>query len=105
MSSQTHTDGEDIERARQELFSAVDADDSERVRQLFATTSLQASDATEALDNVTPCKQLDLTRCLLEHGALPSAYLGFNHVRSLSVLKLFVEFGYDIASTGHLIIQ
>jgi hypothetical protein len=39
------------------------------------------------------------------HGADPKAFGRMEWVRSAEVLRLFVEFGYDIRETGHLIIQ
>jgi hypothetical protein len=103
MPGQTSPPGDEIERLRQTLFSAVEEDNVERVNQLFATTSLQAGDATRALDHALDSPAV--IRCLLLHGADAKAYDQIEDVRSAELLRLLVEFGYDIRPTGYLIIQ
>ena len=96
------SDGEN-ERIRQSLFSAVEADNVELVGQRFASNFLQAGDATRALRRAST--RPAVLRRLLMHGADPKAFNHIEWVRSAEVLRLLVEFGYDIRPTGHLIIQ
>jgi hypothetical protein len=103
MSKQTYSRGGENEDLRQTLFSAVEENNVQRVSQLFATTSLQADDATRALGHAST--RPAVLRCLLMHGADPKAFGRIERVRSAEVLRLLVEFGYDIRLTGHLIIQ
>ena len=103
MSGSTDVQGGQSVQAEHDFFAAVEAGNIVRVRQLLATATLQASDLTEALDYASP--HLELMRCLLEHGADASAAPNVEDIRSLGVLKLLVEFEYDIRSTGHLFIQ
>ena len=103
MSGRTTRPRGEIERVQHSLFSAVEEDNVERVSQLFATTSLQAADATRALDHALTGPAV--MRCLLLHGADAKAYDQIEGVRSAELFKLLVEFGYDIRPTGHLIIQ
>lgn len=91
------------ERARRILFSAVEEDNVERVSQAFATTSFEAGDATRALGRALNSPAV--IRCLLMHGADAKAFDEIEEVRCAEILKILVEFGYDIRPTGHLIIQ
>ena len=97
-----HLGGEN-ERVRRLLFSAVEEDNVERVNQLFATISFEAGDATRALGHALTSPAV--MRCLLMHGADAKAFDEIEKVRSAEILRILVEFGYDIRSTGHLIIQ
>ena len=103
MSGLTSRPGCEDENLRQTLFSAVKHDNVDQVSQLLATTSLQAGDATEALNRALTSTAV--MRCLLLHGADAKAYDQIENVRSAEILRLLVEFGYDIKPTGHLIIQ
>jgi hypothetical protein len=103
MSSLSYPPDGENERVRQSLFSAIAADNVELVGQLFASNSLQAGDATRALRRASTHPAV--LRCLLMHGADPKAFDRIEWVRSAEVLRLLVEFGYDIRPTGHLIIQ
>lgn len=103
MSGQTSRPRGEIERVRHSLFSAVEEDNVERVNQLSATTSLQAADATRALYHALTGPAV--MRCLHLHGADAKAFDQIEKVRSAELLKLLVEFGYDIRPVGHLIIQ
>ena len=91
------------EELRRTLFSAIKHDNVDRVSQLLATSSLQAGDATEALKRALTSTAV--MRCLLLHGADAKAYDQIENVRSAEILRLLVEFGYEIKLTGHLIIQ
>lgn len=44
-------------------------------------------------------------RSLRVHGADSKAFDDIEEIRSAEVLRLLVEFGYDIGPTGHLIIH
>lgn len=103
MSSPTHPPDGEHERVRQSLLSAVEADNVELVGQLFATNCLQAGDATGALGHAST--RPAVMRCLLMHGANPKGFDRIERVRSAEVLRLLVEFGYNIRPAGHLIIQ
>ena len=83
--------------------SAVKGDNVESIDQLFATTCLQAGDATRALRHALT--RPAIIRCLLRHGADAKAFDDIERVRFAEVLRVLVEFGYDIRPTGHLIIQ
>lgn len=90
--------------ARRELVMAARAYDKPRVRQLFETTPLDADDATKYLVWASP--DLPMMRFLLERGADANSF-GIRSTcrRSLDVLKLLAEFGFDVKSEGHIILQ
>jgi hypothetical protein len=88
---------------QQELEAACRANDIARVRELFATRPLNDRDATICSFSTSP--SLPLMRCLLEHGADFARYLWVESPPSLDIVKLFVEFGYDVKSEGHKILQ
>jgi hypothetical protein len=92
-----------MEDPRQQLLSAVEEDNVELIGQLFATTCFQAGDATRALGHALT-RPADI-RCLLRHGADAKSFDDIEQVRSAEVLRVLVEFGYDIRPTGHLVIQ
>ena len=92
------------DRAKQELVMATRAHDKPRVRQLFETTPLDADDATEYLPWALP--DVAMMRFLLEHGAdARSISMRRAYRRSLDVVKLLTEFGFDVKSKGHIILQ
>ena len=103
MSGQTYPPDNENELARQRLILAVKEDNVERLSQLFTTTSLKVDDATRALGHAL--NNPAVMQCLLVHGADPRVFDKIERVRSAEVLRLLVDFGYDIATTGHLIIQ
>lgn len=88
---------------QQELESACRANDIARVRELFATRLLNDKDATSCSFTTSP--DLPLMRCLLEHGADFARYLLVEAPPSLDMVKLFVEFGYDVKAEGHKMLQ
>lgn len=88
---------------QQELKVACEADDISRVRELFATRPLNEHDATVCSFQTSP--SLSLMRCLLENGASFANYLKINPPPSLDMVKLFVEFGYDVKGEGHKMLQ
>ena len=90
------------EQAVQELRAAYQAGDVARTRNLFETTPLTVADANFILPRAK--RNIPLMRCLLEQGADPNA-CGIRLLRSLDALKLLTEFGYDIKSHGHLVLQ
>jgi hypothetical protein len=73
---------------QRELEAACKTNDIARVRELFATRP-----------------SLPLMRCLLEHGAEFASYVRVKSPPSLDVVKLFVEFGYDVKAEGHKMLQ
>jgi hypothetical protein len=92
------------DRAKQELVMAALAYDNVRVRELFETTPLDADDATEYLEWASP--DLVMMRFLLERGANADSFsIRHAHHGSLDVLKLLAEFGFDVKSKGHIILQ
>lgn len=93
---------QDPRQLRRELDSACKADDLPRIRQLLTTTSLGRSDANGVFASSLP---LSVLRCLLEHGADADFIGSKNHDLTLDVLKLLVEFGFDVKAKGHLILQ
>lgn len=46
-----------------------------------------------------------LMRCLFEHGAEIAKYLRAVPPPSLDMVKLFVEYGYDVKAEGHKMLQ
>lgn len=87
-----------------ELRTACKADDSQRVTELLNNGSIIATDATKCLEETW--MNLPLTRLLLEHGAEPAACATtFRMSHSFELVELLVEFGYDIKSNGHCILQ
>lgn len=91
------------EEARQQLQSACRQRNLAHIRQLFSTTLLGGDDATQALADAIPHQEL--TRFLLEQRADPNSLTRLSAIRSLDIIKLLVEFGYDLALTGHLVLQ
>jgi len=87
-----------------ELRSACETKDSKRVRDLLDNGSITAIDATACLQETW--RDLSLMRLLLEHGADPSACASKRYIKqSFDLIKLLVEFGYDIAINGHNVLQ
>lgn len=99
----TVTDAE----ARDLLFQACDNKDLAKAQQLFAASNLAASDASEALRHISK-NNLDtrapICRLLLEHGADANVVPSIT-TTSLEVVKLLTEFGFDIKSEGHKILE
>lgn len=86
------------------LRSACTANNISRVRELLDDGSITASDATSCLDDAH--QDLLLVRMLLEHGADPSGCARVCRIsKSFDLVKLLVEFGYDISINGHCILQ
>jgi hypothetical protein len=84
------------------LERACEANDIRRVREICANESLDGDYATRCILGV---KSLDMMRCLLEQGAEASTYMHRSTPKSLAVVKLCVEFGYDVKVEGHKILQ
>jgi hypothetical protein len=84
------------------LKRACKDNDVARVHELFTTRSLDHEDATSCTYEMS---NLPLMRCLLEHGADLRWYLEKHAPPSLDMIKLFVEFGYDVKSEGRKILQ
>lgn len=90
--------------AVRELRLACKANDSQRVRKLLDDGSTSAADATACLTETR--ENLSLMRLLLEHGGDPAACAGTYYMaQSFDLIKLLVEFGYDIAINGHNVLQ
>lgn len=89
---------------RAELRSACQANDSQRVDELFRRGTVSAADATACLEHAT--KDLPSMRILLENGADSVQIASIKYMsRSFELVKLLVEFGYDISANGHCILQ
>ena len=89
---------------RGELRAACQADDSRRISELLRNGTVSAADATACLGNTT--RNLSSMRMLLEHGADPASVASTKYMsRSFKLIKLLVEFGYDISVNGHCILQ
>jgi hypothetical protein len=87
-----------------ELRFACKANDSLRVRELLDNSCITAEDATACLEDAH--SNLSLMRLLLEHGADPAVFARRHYMsRSFDLVKLLVEFGYDISINGHLVLQ
>ena len=91
------------QQARRELLPACRAGYVARILQLVTTTPIQATDASEALDSAI--HRVEVLRCLLDRGADPNSCTRTRVFRSLDIVKLFVEYGYNLSATGHLILQ
>jgi len=85
-----------------DLEQACAANDLRRVRELFAEEHLDGDHATWCMLDV---ESLDTMRCLLEHGADASRYMSGSSFKSLDMVKLCVEFGYDVKTEGHKLLQ
>lgn len=88
---------------QRELEAACKTNDIARVSELFATRPLNNDDASHCIFRTSP--SLPLMRCLLEHGAEFASYVRVKSPPSLDVVKLFVEFGYDVEAEGHKMLQ
>lgn len=89
---------------REQLRSACQLKDYNLVRQLLDNPSATAADATACLQD--SYKDLSLVRILLEHGADPAVCAQIRYMRgSIELVKLLVEFGYDVSINGHCILQ
>jgi hypothetical protein len=91
---------------RGELRSACvyRAEDIQRVAELLDSGSVTAADGTACLEETW--HNLPLMRLLLEHGANPAACATEYHMgESIELIKLLVEFGHDIKTNGHWILQ
>lgn len=87
-----------------ELRSACKTDHIGRVRELLDAGSVTPTDATLCLRDAL--QDISLVRLLLEHGADPSGGARVLYMsRSFALVKLLVEFGYDISINGHCILQ
>lgn len=101
-------EGMDFQELQNELHDACMNGNIARINQLFADESLGPTDATDA-----PCffeaYPITTIRCLLELGADANKVAAWRapdgQIRSLEEMKLLVEFGYDVQSNGHLILQ
>ena len=93
--------------ARNLLFQACDNKDLSKAQQLFAPLNLASNDASKALRHISK-KNLDtrasICRLLLEHGADANVVPSIT-TTSLEVVKLLTEFGFDIKSEGHKILE
>ena len=85
-----------------DLEQACAVNDIRRVCELFANERLDGDYATRCRLHV---KTLEMMRCLLEHGADASRCMFGSSPKSLDVVKLCVEFGYDVKAEGHKILQ
>ena len=75
-----------------------------KVRRLFETTPLDADDATKYLSWASP--DLAMMRFLLERGADAHSFsIRLAYHGSPDVVKLLTEFGFDVKSKGHIILQ
>lgn len=93
-----------LEHAKQELAWATWAHNKSRVRELFETTPLGADDAAKYLSWASP--DIVMMRFLLERGADAHSFsIRLAHRGSLDVVKLLAEFGFDVKSKGHIILQ
>lgn len=92
----------ECEQASEKLREACGSGDLAEIRQVFSDGIATSEDATNVLeewsDDPTIC------RLLLENGADPNA-VDINLVESAEILRLLAEFGYDIKSQGHLVLQ
>jgi aconitase A len=89
---------------RSELRSACKADDVQRVAELLNGNSVTVADASECVEETT--QNLPLMRLLLEHGADPAACATTRCMgESIELIKLLVEFGHDIKTNGHWVLQ
>lgn len=86
------------------LQSACNAANTLRVRELLQGRTVSAYDVTTCLRNAWP--KVEVMRLLLEHGAEPSMCATTRCMKhSSSIIRLLVEFGYDIKINGHCILQ
>ena len=90
--------------AVRELRLACKANDSKRVRELLDDDSITAEIATACLEAAHP--NLSLMRLLLDHGADPAVCAETHYMgESFDLIKLLVEFGYDMGINGHCVLQ
>jgi len=101
-------DNDDIHRHQRELEDACLTGDVSRMRQLFADAELDGADASSLLIS-SEGYPLATLRCLLELGADVERFVPWGasdgQIQSAEVMELLIEFGYDVESKGHLILQ
>lgn len=86
------------------LRNACSANDSQRLQELLDSGTVTRADANACLEFTKD--QLPLMRMLLQHGADPAVCATTRLMkRSIDLVKLLVEFGYDIKINGHDILQ
>lgn len=86
-----------------ELLLAACADNEEvEVRRLLSEGSLTADDATAAVKWAHEYPAI--LRSVLEHGGDPNT-IRIETIRSFESLKALHEFGFDVQTQGHLILQ
>lgn len=90
------------ESALQEMRAARSTGDISQIRHLFAAGRLTAGDASDVLQS--SLRNPVLLRLLLEHGADPDG-LNINQANCGESLRILAEFGYDVKSHGHLVLQ
>ncbi|XXH00073.1 hypothetical protein Hte_006415 [Hypoxylon texense] len=88
--------------ASDDLGAACSMNDVASIERLFQTGRLSAKDAMWEL--CLHSNSVEVTRCLLEHGEVPTAK-DMEHARSLDQIKLFAEFGFDVKAEGHLLLE
>jgi hypothetical protein len=96
------SEGPSRDESNLELEAACEAEDTTRIRQLLTTTILGGSDTTRAFESPF---SVPVLRCLLECGANASPVTRRHKIQCLDQLKLLAEFGFDVRSEGHLILQ
>jgi hypothetical protein len=85
-----------------ELHLSCDTDNVQLIRQLLTTTSFRSRDVTRAFKK---SQSIHVLRCLLEHGADADYIASSSDALTLDQLKATAEFGYDVKSKGHEILQ
>ena len=108
MTPESDDQNEDFHRLQRDLDDACLEGDLSRVRQLFSDAELDDSDATDTLRS-SRGYPLATIRCLLELGADVDQFVPWaasdGEIQSLEAMKLVVEFGYNVKTKGHLILQ
>jgi hypothetical protein len=96
-----------IDEAQDQLSEACQSGDAERVSQLFASQSLNADDATNALRDAY-MDDFMLIHVLLQNGADVSV-VNLRDIQGCAgandLLRLLAEYEYDFRSEGHIVLQ
>jgi hypothetical protein len=95
--------------ALDEFWAALDADNANRVRELFQAATLELEEAQYCLEDALTVNNIsvDMIRALLSNGA-STEQLSVSFLKrdlSIEIYRFLAENGLDVKDTGHLILE